>query len=407
MTTRPLRPEDWAPVSQIRIKTRHTREPRDEVAKFPKKLRPSPINILPGQPSPLARCPSALQKEEIELLESPRSPEIVDVAVPSTWSRHVSPRKQALAKRLVPPRIPKPCSARQSEISYGILDYYITDSSPLPSPSVPSPTPAFDTPVIDEAIKKLDFDLTSIPNDQRDLGQAQFDHVVPYTNPGAEQETTLEPRRTRILEQPQLQPQAKPTYSLFPSLREAALPTSPPAFTQRQRTASCTLSSNITSIPSHHQPDSSYRAQRESLCSAVRSRKDSFNSFCGAVHLPLRLSSTSSTTMTANTMTSPTSSPPSQSRWSQETIKSPAAATTPGLRTSFGSLFGRSSSQYPACFFEDDDDDEHVPLRKKLPWKQSISLTQDGPGVRDERNGGRGSLSRRVRSVMLCSGCCG
>jgi Wiskott-Aldrich syndrome protein len=81
-------------------------------------------------------------------------------------------------------------------------------------------------------------------------------------------------------------------------------------------------------------------------------------------------------------------------------------ATTPGPRTSFGSLLGRDSLQYPACFFEDDDD-EAVPLRRKFPWKRSTSLNQEQRARREQASDERRSVSARLRSTMLCAGCCG
>ena len=99
VATRSLRSKDWTPT---RITTRSVREPRDERARIPgstPRPRPTPINVLPGEPSPLIKAPPSSQKESQEFCESPRDPEIIDVAAPNTWPRRGPPPRRALSKR--------------------------------------------------------------------------------------------------------------------------------------------------------------------------------------------------------------------------------------------------------------------------------------------------------------------
>ena len=163
MASRRTRPEDWAPMPQTRI---HIRAPREEALRFAqtnrihgKPPRPLPINFAAGE------VPVHITRDS---LESPRAPEIVDFAAPSTWPRRAPPPHHHVAyqQRSRPPA-PSPSSmysSRQSEMSFGILDYYAREPSPPPTPKVDldvlgSLPPKIGTPVVDAGLGKFDFGL--------------------------------------------------------------------------------------------------------------------------------------------------------------------------------------------------------------------------------------------------------
>ena len=399
MATRRVRNEDWTHIPPTRIRIQRTKEPRDEQVRFPKnaqRARPRPINIVPGEPLPLATIfpTSPIASTELDLLcESPLAPEVVDLAAPNTWPRRCNTQRLAFPKRPPTPSVVSQCSARASEISYGVLDYYLDR------------TPRLDTPIIDPGLEKFDFGLppnTPLPPSANGRG---LQEVVLDASAGAEtahRYPTVTPPQVVRAPVP-----SKNSYRLFPSTKDTTPPSASSATTDTPSPQYSTPSSKIMFVPSHSQPDPSYRPRRESLSSSIRSRKDSFNSFCGTKRIPMRVLSEGSTTNTKRSTDSTSAgSPPERSRWSDDTITSPVVATTPGPRTSFGSLLGRDSSQYPACFFEDDDD-EAVPLRRKLPWKRSTSLTQEQRARRHATVDDRRSVSARLKSAVLCVGCCG
>ena len=239
-----------------------------------------------------------------------------------------------------------------------------------------------------------------------------FGQLTPQTKAGAERPNASLNDATSTPQVPRPSTEQKTTYRLFPVIKDlvpSGIPVDSGATSSPLNQVSMT---NNPCTPSHQQPNPSYRPRKESMSSSVRSRKDSFTSFCGARRIQMRILSggstnTSGSKSTASTSTPRTSatSPPQQSRWSDETITSPLAATTPGPRTSFGSLLGRDSAQYPACFFEDDDDEE-VPLRRKFGWKRFVSSIQEQQAKR-ESLGGRRSFSQRLSYMLLCGVCCG
>jgi Wiskott-Aldrich syndrome protein len=362
-----------------------------------------PINIVPGEPLPLPRISptSPITSTELDLLcESPLAPEVVDQAAPNTWPRRFNSQRLVFPKRPPTPSVVSQCSTRASEISYGVLDYYLRG----PSLDLPPPTPRLDTPIIDPGLEKFDFGLPPITPLPPSANGRGLQEVV--LDASARAETA---HRYPNVAPPQLvrsQVPSKNTYRLFPITKDTTPPSTSSATKDAPSSQDNTPSSKITFVPSHSQPDPSYRPRRESLSSSIRSRKDSFNSFCGTKRIPTRVLSEGSTTNTERSTDSTSAgSPPERSRWSDDTITSPVVATTPGPRTSFGSLLGHDSSQYPACFFEDDDD-EAVPLRRKFPWKRSTSLTQEQRARRETIVGERRSVSARLKSAVLCAGCC-
>lgn len=448
MASRRINSEACTPVKQTRITTRlnSAKEPRDERVRLPKPVnnrRPTPLDIeLAQSKAPLLTAISPLP--ETPLIDSEpevvRDPEVVDLAAPKTWSRRdasLSIHRSGSWKRGSPS-----VKSRQSEMSFGILDYYIRDPSPIQSPELLN----VPTPVVDPAIERFDFGLQRKTPPTRDA------------KPGADAEFDLIPLSPRPIEEPKAhvcQPQHKKTYSLFPSVKEnsptmhrfAQVVHDSPAATPTTTTKSCasppqsdpswrrsilsgsrldstparrraqtintpspaepTLASRIAGIQTHQQPNASYRPRKESLTGSIRSRKDSCASQYGR-RIPMRIISSSSKTDSRSSASTSTASPHTQLRWSDDTITSPIAATTPGPRTSFGSLLegrGSGSGTYPACFFEDEEDEE-APLRGKSGWKRSLSLTQEQRGRKargrfEERRG----FGRVVR--MLLCGCGG
>ncbi|KAK3074900.1 hypothetical protein LTR53_002290 [Teratosphaeriaceae sp. CCFEE 6253] len=450
MAMRRAIPEEWIPSPTTKICTRSTREPREERARLPKSVisrdRPALIRLLsPPDSSSIASPPLPFKDTPTTEYGKPREPEIVDLAVSSTWLRRGPPAGPPPKRAPVPPiRIASPSvhsrysTAGQSEISFGILDYYTREPSPLPSPDLPGPPPP---PKVDAAMKHFDFQLA--PTQPGPQKTAQQDRIIVDPNneakAGAQEETRLVdiPLITHS-EQPLRSPPAathKRTYSLFPVTKETS-PTAAKSTASPQSPTMASPTGTISSSFTHQAPDPSYRPRKQSLSSSIRSRKDSFTSFRSNRRIPLRILSSASSTpsATARTASISTASPPERllghhSRWSDEsTILSPTAAATPnGLRTSFGSLLnevertGRRSEsgmyhhQYPACFFEDDED-ESAPLRKKFGWarrstsltvKELTPLTKTGGRVGRGRFDERAGWGEQLRRVMLCGGCGG
>ncbi|KAK3049064.1 hypothetical protein LTR09_009718 [Extremus antarcticus] len=261
------------------------------------------------------------------------------------------------------------------------------------------PAPRIETPVLGPAVNEFDFGLASTFTPITPCGPAVESkpqaHHFQDARLGAEQTTREQPSLTTTPPQPKAKFDAKSTYKLFPVVKEITGagddPQTPPAH------------GHITVSPQIHP---AYRPRKESMSGSIRSRKDSGTSFSGTRRIPMRIisGSTAPSKGRSSTSNSPSNgSTPWQSRWSDETITSPLVATTPGPRTSFGSLLRTSNSQYPACFFEDDEDDESAPLRRKLRWKRSGNATEirtAKAGRFDDRN----SFGRKVKRLLLC-GC--
>ena len=412
MATRRLLPEDWAPVPQTRISIVNVREPRDGRARFPKsvqcaagpKPRPRPI-VGPAQTPPTTNELPVVSQIRDETCDSPREPEIVDLAAPTTWPRRGYQQQHSYPRRATTTSMASECSPRQSELSFGILNYYLDPSPPL--------TPRIDTLAIDPAIDKFDFGLLSKPSiplpHPQGTHQNSHEPVSLETKTGAERDGEVLPHLSPPPLPVRQRAEPKTSYKLFPDVKDTTPPSKLAAAVGLQSPQLCTPISNITSVPSHHQPETSYRPRKESMSGSIRSRKDSFNSFSGTRRIPLRIlsgtSSNASKTRSAGSGSTLTGSPPSCSRWSNDTITSPVTATTPGPRISFGSLLGRDSVQYPDCFF--DDEDEAAPLRRKFAWKRSASLTHEQQSRTAGRFDERSGLGRRVRGILLCEACFG
>lgn len=401
MASRKLRPEDWSPVYQTRISTRVAPEPRDNRVRIPKNceraLRPKPLNIPPRQlqSPPELKGPPPSRKESSEYGNVLREPEIVDVAAPGTWPRREA---QGCRKRKQSPSITSQYSTRQSEISLGILDYYMRDrTASLHSPELPPPTPK-----LDPAIEKFDFGLPPTPTPS----SAPPEPPAADTKPGAERrDQPLIPISPPSTSRPPLPPKG---YSLFPVIKQVTPPPRQPTVVEETISLQA-----ITPTTIHPQPETTYRPRKESV--SGRQRADSF-----VKRTPLRILSSDSTSSTTTPRTrrqissstiQQTSSPPSASRWSDDTITSPPS--TAGPRTSFGSLLRRESTAqqtynyYPDCFFEDDDDDdgEAEPLRRRW-WRSPGATTSSGSRCSAAYGVGRKGRVPLWKKVLLC-GCAG
>lgn len=414
MASRRLNSQDWSH-SQTRIQTRAVAplEPRDEYMRLPKTtiaeqraLRPMPLNLpfktSTSPPMPKAPPPS---RNESGSFDSPRDPEIVDLESESAWPRRDTPRALQ-SGRAHPPSMVSQQSGRQSEISLGILDYYMRDPSPtMISPELP-PTPKFDQPT-----DRFDFGLPSTPTPL--LSRCTM-HA--NTRAGAE--------RKQLPPLPTSPPGAASdcnsgkAYSLFPFVQQVTPPARHPAMVTVDQVSrrEITPPGSNTSTQSHPQPDPSYRPRKESVSSSARSRAESINSSSfrrdrkGKL-IPLRILSGGSIASSGRTVSTSTtmvlnSSPGADhySRWSDDTITSPSMLPTPGPRASFGSLLNSNDTQYPDCFFEDDN--EEAPLRRKFAWKRSIGSSslesRKSKGRFDEPE----SFGHKFSRLMMC-GCGG
>ncbi|KAK0265298.1 hypothetical protein LTR35_017162 [Friedmanniomyces endolithicus] len=450
MALRSAIPEVMVPSPTPKI--RSTWEPRDERARLPKSVtnrgRPAPIRLLtPPEASSLASPPLPFKDTTGIQYEVPLAPEVIDHAAPTTWPRRGAPigpppKRAPPSIRIASPSLNSRCStSRPSEVSFGILDYYTGEPSPLPSPDLPPPPPP---PKMDPAMEQFDFQLNHPPSGTQEVSPntACRSQKHDATQAGAQQESAPlvdVPLSTQIASQAP----HKRTYSLFPAAKESPIP-STNTVPLRPSPVMISPTSTISSMTMHQAPDPSYRPRKVSLSNSMRSRKDSFTSFRSNRRIPLRILSSNSSTPSATgrldsrAASISTSSPSDRflshnSRWSDEsTITSPtAAAFTPtggARRTSFGSLLqelrrdsgaaGRASEsgpnqQYSACFFEDDED-EMAPLRKKFAWtRRSTSLTvKEIPLHRKHRGSNargrfddRPGLGYRLRSLMLCGEC--
>lgn len=344
-------------------------QPRDEQMRLTRgatRHRPEPLQLV--------HTDASARRESSEASQIPASPIIVDAG---TWPLGGDRRRPSRdTDSLLPP------TARQSEISFGILDYYTGDHSPLQSPEMPPPTA-----IADSAIVNFDFGLpktSSTPQRRTTLSEPATQQIA--GKPRAQKTAPATPQHSRKHHQK--------SYSLFPAVKDresqikdiGAPLSSPIAFANVR---------NNASLPTHQQPDPSYRPRRQSISGSLRSRKDSFNSFRSSRHIPLRIFSSSSTTST--------SSPSSRDRCSDEKneASSPTTAGAPDVRALFDSWHGSDASQpYPDCFFEDD---EEVPLRRSLGWKTSINLPRSLVSRESRNSREKSQLGRFLRRVLLCS----
>ncbi|KAK6437720.1 hypothetical protein LTR95_006090 [Oleoguttula sp. CCFEE 5521] len=443
MATRRVNAEDWAPTMQTRIKTRASppKVPHEEKQVLPKPVincRSTPLDIELAPTRPPARKLVPTLISHLADLEGVRDPEVVDFAADKPWHQQDALSTLTVRRSLSGRRACPSVASRRSEMSFGILDYYIRDVSPLQSPELP----VTNTPVLDPAIDKFEFGLaepkleSAVSIDVTDV-QGGAEHEIPLLpiSPPPPPPASI------------IRPQHKKTYSLFPAVKESSPPAhrlaqivndsptdsrqsedslidSRPSLSQRfpsqvlakldgtpSRRRAHTVStpsppetartSRVTSLGTPRPFAPYYRPRKGSLVASLRGRKGSCASQTNSRLIPLRILSSSSTASgpsrsSASTSTVTGGSPNTKSRWSDDTITSPVAVTTPRIRTSFGSLMGRDSSQYPACFFEDDD--ESAPLRRKFRWQRGDSLTEECGAQRQ----GRG-VSHKAVEIWACA----
>lgn len=412
MPSRTMNSQEWNP-SPTSIQTRepHPREPRDEYMRLSKTslteqrlsktslaehraLRPMPLNLSSKTSTspPIPRAPPPSRKESSSF-ECPRDPEIVDLEPITTWPRRDTLKGQCTGP-VHSPSIVSQQSGRQSEMSLGILDYYMRDPSPtILHPALPS------TPKSDPSIDRFDFGVPPTPTP---LPARSVLHS--NTRAGAERKQ-LPPLP------PSQDSNPNKAYTLFPAIRHV---TPSPRYASTPTLDSIAITPSNQESPPH--PDPAYRPRKESISSSARSRTDSIASSSfrrdrrGKL-IPLRILSGDSLASSSRTVSTSTtlilnSSPDPPSRWSDETITSPSAVPTSGHRTSFGSLLHHhhNETQYPDCFFEDDNED--APLRRKFAWKRSIGSSSLESGKLKGRFDEEGSVGRRFMRWMLC-GCGG
>jgi hypothetical protein len=411
---------------QTRIATRPSppKEPRDERVRIAKPLHggvgatkrpvPVPLDVRLAQAKGTVRLVSHEQDEVL------REPEIVDLASSSrTWAT----RRDVCPPNYPPPPPPKSkkmlrgppsVASRQSEMSFGILDYYIHDPSPLNSPALPVDV----APTVDPAIERFDFGLRRQSVEISDVrsGADEEMELIPLSprpfeeekiesgasqakkyslHPAVKEVTPSTHRLARVInDSPVESPEAiEPTPSRKESgwrprlLSGAKLTNTPTPVRHRADTISSSTQATSPPTPTTTIPSPSYHPRNPSLSFSNTSRLPSASISSGSGsstrdsrRIPLRILSSSSTatttTMNTTSRSSFSSSPgstiasqqkPLLSRWSEDTaLASPTtAAAVLGCRSSFGSLIGGdlgSGEAYPACFFEDDED---VPLRRR------------------------------------------
>ncbi|KAF2764411.1 hypothetical protein EJ03DRAFT_385973 [Teratosphaeria nubilosa] len=336
MSCRKTTREDLAPMPRMDTYHQAHWTPGDEQVKPFRSLRPrpAPINVADCETSPTLDVASVTQPaSKLCDRESPKDPEIVDVAASQTWPRRGTVVKRTPSSRTGTPSLYSRCSTRQSELSYGILDYYAYD---CPSGYDASSLPL--TPKIDPAaMNRFNFDpVPQTPTTETEPTQLA-EPADSNTTSGAERTDQLvdivPPSVVRKLPHNQ----HKHSYSLFPRVEQTPPQNTRPRALTLDRTSPTSMYSRpnaLSRMPPHIQPMPSYRPRKES----------------------------------------PT---PSRSRWSEDTIASPELVSTTGPpRTSFGSLLftagqtddkdGSNASQYPACFFEDDDESQPIDFHPQM-----------------------------------------
>jgi hypothetical protein len=222
---------DWTPPkTTTKITTRSSplpKIPRDEQVRIARSLggggvvarRPTPLDLRLAQAKSTVRLVS--NDHDAGTL---RDPEVVDLAgAPIARNRTVRrdacppyPPRQPPPVPPKPRRVPPPSVAsRQSEMSFGILDYYIYDPSPAQSPSLPV---GGTTPIVgDKAIDRFDFglggrrDATRTSDDARSGADDDEMQLIPLSPRPFEEDKSESPPKTN---------RKKKQYSLFPAVQE-------------------------------------------------------------------------------------------------------------------------------------------------------------------------------------------
>lgn len=372
---------DWTPPkTTTRITTRLSplpKIPRDEQVRIARPLgggvvtrRPTPLDLRLAQAKSSVRLVSNNQDQDVDCdgVETLRDPEIVDLAGAPTNARNWATRRKTCPPcppRQPPPVPPKPrrvpppsVASRQSEMSFGILDYYIHDPSPAQSPSLPC---AGTTPVVgDTAINRFDFGLER----RRDPMSTSND-----ANPGADDdEMQLIPLSPRPFEEhktetPPTTNKKKKQYSLFPAVQEVT-PSS-------NRLARVIKESPMNDHPQRaeetpcHQQEPNWRPRL--LSGAKMTQVNSTTNIPTTRH---RTDTISSSSPTAVTFPSPTTTIPSPSYHPHKSSRSfsinmnPNNITTRLPSGSISSGSGRGSSTTTATGrTRINSNPHHIPLR--------------------------------------------
>ncbi|KAF2724695.1 hypothetical protein K431DRAFT_343620 [Polychaeton citri CBS 116435] len=316
--------EDWRLQQQAtRVQTKP--QPRIECSRIPQSadsygdIPTTTRRYYDASTVPAAPPPSRAQSAEYQDL--PREPEIVDFSSGQPWYRR--PNNVPSRKCLKSPSVYSQASARQSEVSLGILDYYMRSSIDNPDPL--PPTPAVETQVIDPAIEQLDFGLTP----QLELGNPY--HGERRSQSGttklASRDTLMEPfqlsdktyqhtaRQSLSAQQPSTTSASRPkaSYALFPNVeattpsrdivKVSQAPTVPPPAVSSPTTPvtpthaiSCREHPALPRASISESTTQPARPRNASISNSLRSRKDSFTSFhYPNKRTPLRLLSPTTT----------------------------------------------------------------------------------------------------------------
>ena len=229
---------DWTPPkTATKITTRSSplpKIPRDEQVRIARPLgggvvtrRPTPLDLRLAQAKSSVRLVSNSQDQHVDSssVETLRDPEIVDLAGAPVNARNWTTRRKICPPcppRQPPPVPPKPrrapppsVASRQSEMSFGILDYYIHDPSPAQSPSLAC---GGTTPAVGEtAIDRFDFglgeriDATRKSDDAKSGADEDEMQLIPLSPRPFEEEQSESPPKTN---------RKKKQYSLFPAVQE-------------------------------------------------------------------------------------------------------------------------------------------------------------------------------------------
>lgn len=331
-------------------------QPREERLRIPGQRQQGQMRMR-SQPDlrTLSRRALPGHRTQAERHEAYRTPRAV---YPPTANRQ--DRRKHEAMYLESPPFERPMSPESdSEMTMGILDYYLQASYPSPLVRVASAgTPQNEMAAFDFGLEESN--QTSEP--------CYTYRPTPAIQPRKSSLTPPSPPRQPLHQSSPSPPrQARHRYTLFPK--------------DEPSTPRLSVHSNNGSTTSRHSVNSSQRPRTASMASSERSRSDS----CMSVRLQgsatlsspkqsIRPHSSSAASGMRNTSgsqqhTSICGKLPS--RWSGETIDvaldcSPARNASDKDRDSSSTLVSSSSSSWPTGSFFEDDEDEKVPLRRKV-----------------------------------------
>jgi len=329
---------DWTPTTTTRITTRLSplpKELRDERVRIARPLggggngvvarRPTPLDVRLAQAKGSVRLVPNDQQQAVDIncVETLRDPEIVDLAGAPAITRNWTARREVCPPyppRQPPPpppksrRVPPPSVAsRQSEMSFGILDYYIHDPSPMQSPCLPGGTTT--ATVVDSAIERFDFGLgegrdatrTRTSDDAKSGADDDDMQLIPLSPRPLEEDTSESPPRTNKKKQKQ--------YSLFPAVQEVTPSSNRLARVINDSPVGAEDSQNVGATTPYRQQESSWRPRllsgaKMSQTNTNNNNDNNNNNNPTTRHRTHTITSNSPTTMT---FPSPTTTIPSPS----------------------------------------------------------------------------------------------